>query len=230
MSSTEIRGRAAQYSNVASAADGFPVDARALRDGTLGNVPWKMLKVMEGYGYHVSIGAFSTPIVGGGNGTILDLDQPEGIISCPNGTAIMPIRIHVQCQAPLIAADSDEMEILIAADRAAAYADDGTVTSETAYNMRTDNPRTSNCTCASAATADITDPTLGIELAHAVKVADVQGTAANALWASLELLYEPETPPVLMGPSAIYIYWGGTVATSGFAQVEWLEFAETAFS
>jgi len=230
MSSTDIRGKAAQYSNVAAAADGFPVDARALRDGTLGAVDWRILKIVQGYGYHVDVGAFSTPITGGGNGTVLDQDQPEAIISCPNGTAIMPIRIQVACLVPLLATDEDEAEIVIAVDKAAAYADDGTVTAESALNMRTDDPRTSNCNCASAATANITNPTLGLELAHAIALGDVQGTAANANWYELKLLYEHIAPPIIMGPGAIYIYWGGTVAVDGFAQIEWLEFAETDFS
>lgn len=230
MSSTEIRGKASQYGNVGTSTDGFPVDARALRDGTLAGVDWKVIKIMEGRGYHVTIGALSTPIVGGGAVTIVDLDRPEGIISIPEGTAIMPIRISVQCQTPLLAADADESEILIAADRLAACTIGTTQTTEVAFNMRTDNPRTTQCSCYSAATADVTDPTLGIELARAVITGDMNGTPANALWGILNLLYEPVAPPILMGPAGLYIYWGGTVATSGFAQVEWLEFAETDFS
>ena len=114
--------------------------------------------IMEGRGYHITIGAFSTGITGGGAGTILDQDQPEGIISVPSGTSIRPVRISVQCHVPLLATDADEAEILVAVDRAAAWAADGTVTTETAFNLRTDNPRTTNCSAASAATANITNP------------------------------------------------------------------------
>ena len=207
-----------------------PIGLRGTRDGAAFISDWKQSLVMEGRGYHVTIGAFSTPIQGGGAGTIFDQDQPEGIISVPSGTCILPVRIHVQCQVPITAADSDENEILIAVDRLAAYPADGTVTSETAFNMRTDNPRTSNCTCASAATANITNPTLGIELAHAVKIVDYAGTPATALMNDLVCLYEPVTPPIIMGPAALYIYWGGTVAVTGFAQVQWLELPSTMFS
>ena len=230
MSSTEVRGRASQYTAVQAGSDGLPVDARAMRDGTLAGIDWKTIKVVEGRGYHISIGAFTTPITGGGSGTAIDIDQPEGIISVPNGTAIMPLRVHVQCQLPLLATDSDESEVLIAVDRTAVVTIGTTQTTETAYNMRTDNPRTSACSCYSAATADITDPTLGIELAHAVVIGDVQGTAANANWGQLECLYEPVTPLIIMGPACLYVYWGGTVATTGFGQIEWLEFNETDFS
>ena len=204
-------------------ADGSWVNIRALNDGSAVTASFAQASILAGYGFHVTIGAFSTPITGGGDGTILDQDQPEGIISVPSGAAILPIRIHVQAQTPLLATDSDESEILIALDRTAAYDASGTVTTETIFNMRTDNPVASVVTARSAATANITNPTLGIELARSVIVGDVQGTAANALWTKNELLYEPKYPPVIVGPAAIYIYWGGTVATTGFAEVQWLE-------
>jgi len=185
--------------------------------------------IRAGNGYHVDIGAFSTPITGGGAGTVLDQDRPEGIISTAAGRVIIPIRIHVVCQMPLLAADSEESEILIAVDKAAAAAGATGIagaTAETAINMHTGSSNTSACSCYSASTANWTNPTLGLELAHAVKVGDVQGTAANGMWTGLELLYEPLTPPILTGACAIYIYWGGTVATTGFAQVEWIELAD----
>ena len=184
---------------------------------------WRMDYIKAGKGFHVDIGAFSTPIQGGGAGTVLVQAEPEGIISIAAGYTLIPIRIHVVCQTPLIAADSNESEILIAVDKAAAVAGSGTATTETPVNMHTGSSATSATTCYSATTGAFTSPTLGMELGHAVKVGDVQGTAANALWGDLSLLYEPVTPPILTGPCAIYIYWGGTVATTGFAQVEWIE-------
>jgi hypothetical protein len=40
-----------------------------------------------------------------------------------------------------------------------------------------------------------------------------------------ELLYEPETAPLIVGPASLIGYWGGTVATPGFAEIQWVEFA-----
>lgn len=204
-------------------ANGSWVGANGLVDGTVVDVPWQQKYINAGYGFHATIGAFSTGITGGGAGTVFDQDQPEGIISVPSGSAIIPVRFDVQCQVPLLATDADEAEILIAVDRLAAYAGDGTVTTETAFNMRTDNPRSSVCTVASAATANITNPTLGIELAREVVTGDVQGTAATTMWTPLRCLYEPKFAPVIVGPAAVYVYWGGTVATPGFAQLQWIE-------
>ncbi len=179
--------------------------------------------IARGQGWHFDVGAFSTPIVGGGNGDVLDQDQPEFGISVPDGYALIPVRLHIQCQVPLLAADSNEQEILIALDKAAAYViGGGTVTAETPTNMRTDVTTACPATCFSAATANITNPTLGVELARSVILGDVQGTAANGMWSPLSLLYEPKRPPIIVGPAAIYGYWGGTVAMSGFANLDFI--------
>jgi hypothetical protein len=223
----DIRLRASQYSAVPNGADGFPVEARGTRDGSQSTADWLQLKALEGRVFQVDVGALSTPILGGGAGTIIDQDQPEAVISVPTGTTIMPVRIAVQCQTPLLATDADESEILIAVDRAAACPFAGTWTAETALNMRTDNPRTSNCTCKSACTVNETNPTLGIELAHKVITGDMNGTPANALWGTLDLVYEPKVKPIIVGPAAVYVYWGGTVATNAFAQIQWAEVPST---
>ena len=194
--------------------------------GHLGTVDIRQALIARGYGYHFSIGAFSTPITGGGAGTILDLDQPEGVVSIPAGVAVMPVRFSVQVQHPLIDTDSDETEILVAADRANAWYGDGTYTTEEVYNLRTDigGHRTGGpVVVASAFTADLTidgtnDPTLHLELARAVDVAEIAGVAANAILYKLDLVYEPVNAPILVGPCSIYLYWGGTAATTGFAQ------------
>ena len=189
---------------------------------------WRMECIRAGQGFHMDVGALSTPITGGGNGTVIDQDQPEGIVSCSSG-CIIPIRIHIVCQVPIIAADSNETEIVIAVDKAAAAAGAAGIagaTAETPVNMLTGASATTGCACYSASTADWTNPTLGMELGHAVRIADIGGTAASQAWGDLSLLYEPLTPPILKAPCAIYLYWGGTVATTGFAQVEWIELAD----
>lgn len=209
-----------------SSSSGDEASLRELLGGLL-TTDWRQALIARGYGWHADVGAFSTPIQGGGAGTILDQDQPEFGISVASGYTLIPVRLHVACQTPLIAADSDESEILIAVDRAAAYAGDGTVTSETPINMRTNVTSGCPATVFSAATGNITNPTLGYELAHAVRVGDVQGTAANALWGDLSLVYEPQCPPFIIGPACIYGYWGGTVATTGFANLDFIVIASS---
>lgn len=206
-----------------------PVGLDASRNGELYTYDWRQRRIAEGRGFIVNVGAFSTPITGGGAGTILDIDQPECAINVASGKVLVPLRFHVQTQQPLLAADSDESEILIAVDRVTMWAGTGTSTAETGLNMRTDNPVTYSGSIGSAFTGDITvAPTLGIELARSVNVGDVNGTPGFAAFNTKhELLYEPANPPMIVGPCTVYVYWGGTVATTGFAQLAFLELLST---
>lgn len=224
--SLELLALAKDYSATPAEAN-----LRMLLGGLL-TADWQQSYISRGYGYHVDVGAFSTPIVGGGNGTVLDQDQPEFGLSVASGYTLVPIRFAVNCQVPLLAADSDEAEILIAVDRASAWAGDGTFTTETPLNMRTSATPTAvtGLSCFSAATGNITNPALGHELAHEVIVGDVQGIAANAMWNRLSLVYEPKFPPFIVGPAAVYGYWGGTVATTGFANLDFLVIPTTLIS
>lgn len=188
-----------------------------------GSVDWKDRFVSLGYGGHVVIGSFSTPITGGGAGTILDQDQPEGVISTSAGYTLIPLRITVQCHVPLLASDADECEILVAADTQASYSlGSGTMPPEPVFNMNGGRQGPAGVMAASAGSGNITNPTLDLELDRSVITGDVQGTPASALWTPLGLLYEPVVPPRIKGPCAIYIYFGGTVAVTGFAQASFL--------
>lgn len=192
---------------------------------------WKMDAIADGRGFLVTVGTFSSPKIGGGAGDVVTLNKPEAVISVPDGTSIIPIRVDVQCQVPLIAADSNETEIIIGSDKDAAWDASGSSTEETAVNMRTTHTATSLCSCESAFTGAITtSPALDYELARVVKVADIGADAAGQAWDDLRCLYEPLAPPILEGPCMLLIYWGGTVATTGYAQVEWLEFPSTYFT
>lgn len=189
--------------------------------------------IAQGMGRHMTIGALSTGIVGGGVGTVIDLDRPDGVIGVPAGMCIRPVRISAQSQVALVAADNDENEILVAVDSLGLWSGDGTFTREEASNMRTDLAKGSACRLGSAFTADMTttpaygaaaDPVLDMELARAVETFDVFSTGTSANLKKLDLLYEPAHAPFLVGPCSLLIYYGGTVATVGsFAQLSWVE-------
>lgn len=180
--------------------------------------------IFEGRAWQVTVGTFSTPIQGGGAGTIVDADQPEFVLNVPAGTVASLLRVRADVQVALLAADSEEAEIILAVDRAAEVAA-GTYTSETPINLRTDIVSGARCTARSAYTGNTTAaPTLSMELAHPVALGDVQGTAANAMWTQLALEYDPRQKIYIVGPGAVVLYWGGTVAANGFAGVEWAEY------
>jgi hypothetical protein len=213
--------------------DGQAQGSFMTKRGELFTQDWIQAAILEGYGFIANIGALSTPVVGGGNGTIVDLDQPEFGMIIPDGKTIIPIRLAIQLTTPLLATDADEAEALAFVDTTAATvaaALDGTwANTITPKNMRIalTNRNSSTCTVKSVCSVDTTDPTESIDLIHAVILGDVQGTAANGLWTKNELLYEPKNPPMIVGPASLFAYWGGTVAVNGFMQFFWIELPST---
>jgi hypothetical protein len=190
---------------------------------------WIQASKLQGYGFGANVGALSTPVVGGGDGTVVDLDQPEFGMIIPDKYTIVVTRLAIQLLIPLLATDADECEALAFVDTTAATvtaALDGTwANTITPKNLRlaASNLRASQCTVKSVCSADTTDPTESYDLDHLQITGDVQGTPANALWTKGLMLYEPKNPDFIVGPASLFAYWGGTVATYGFMQIEWLE-------
>jgi len=200
---------------------------RSLLGGAL-VADWRMALIARGLGWHVSVGESTTPIVGGGNGTVFDAEQSELSISIPSGYAMIPLRIAVEVQIGLQTTDSHENEIIIVADRAAVSTASGsTGTVETPMNMRTDLATTCPLTCVSANTSDHGTPTVSAELARRQALTDLQGIAANMMVTVFDLVYEPLHPPVFIGPAAVYTYFCGSIAPSGFIQASFLAIPST---
>lgn len=189
--------------------------------------------IAKGWGRAVTVGAFSTGIVGGGAGTVLDAQQPELAVAVPPNFCIRPIYIEVVVQGGISTADSDEAEINIAVDSLGMWTGDGTFTSEQPANMRTDLDVGSSCRVGSAFSANMTTtppggsaaaPVRDMELAGLVETADQAGTAANVAYRIIRLLYQPNYPPFLVGPCTLLVYFGGTIATvGGFVRAQWVE-------
>ncbi len=217
--STPIIVKAKDYS--ASAAE---ANLRTLMGGLL-SADWMEAMIARGLGWHTFDGAFSTPGAGGGSAAIVELVRPRLLVSVPDGTTLVPLRIDCQLQTPLTAADSDESEILFAVDRTQAWGGVGTSTLLTPTNMRSDLVTGCPLTFAKTFTTDITGtvPVLGVELAHAVKVSEY-ATDVGRVWNEIVLLYEPDSPPFIVGPAMLLVYFGGTVATSGFVELDALAF------
>ena len=213
--------------------DGAQNNVYGTRRGEALSMDWIQSAILEGYGFIASIGALSTPVVGGGNGTIVDLDQPEFGMIIPDGITIVPIRLAIQLTTPLMATDADEVEALAFVDTTAATiaaALDGTwANTITPKNMRIalTNRKLSICTVKSVCSANTTNPTESIDLCHIQVTGDMNGTPTSAVWTQPTLLYEPRNPPYIVGPASLFAYWGGTVAVNGFMQFFFLELPST---
>ena len=188
--------------------------------------------IAQGMGRVVTVGAFSTGIVGGGVGTVLDAQQPELAIAIPGGVTIRPLFCHIQVQPGLIATDLDENEAVLSVDVLGMWTGDGTFTSEQPVNMRTDLGRGSICRVGSAFSGNMTTtnaagtaaaPVRDLELDRVVETVDISSAVAVNVH-QLTMKYQPEYPPMLVGPATVLVYFGGTVANiGGFCQLGWVE-------
>lgn len=194
-------------------------DLRALLGGLL-SADWRQALIARGFGWGVTVGALSTPIVGGGAGTVLDAEQPELAIAVPSGYTMIPLRCAVEIELGIQTTDSHVTEILIAADRTQ-LPTAGTSTLEVPANMRSDLVGACPLTARSAYTADGVTPVLD-ELDRAQALTDVQGVAATVNLYQLKTVYEPVCPPLIVGPAGFYVYFGGDIAASGFIQAHFL--------
>ena len=198
----------------------------AVPDGGLVTGSWLQAQIARGFGWVVQVGDLTTPILGGGALTALDADQPECVVDIPAGTTMRPIRIAIDAETPLLVADDDESELVVAVDRtgvSGATATNGTV--EVVNNMRTDIVGGSPLSVVSAVTTNLSGaPTISAELQRANVIGDFAGVPANTFWGDLKLLYEPKYPPFIVGPATLVLYWGGSVATSAYAQLFMLAF------
>ena len=189
---------------------------------------WKQARILEGRGFIATVGSFSTPVVGGGAGTVIDLDQPEFGMIIPANYAVVPLRIAAQLTTPLGATDADECEFGVIVDTAAATvaaALDGTwANTITPKNMRIalTNAVSAASTVKSVCSADTTDPTSYTDIFHTQYTYETK-TDAGYSWTRHDALYEPVNPPYIVGPASLFMYWGGTVATSAFMQFFFLE-------
>jgi len=188
--------------------------------------------IAKGMGRGVTVGAFSTPIAGGGAAAVIDLDRPQLAIGVPAGHVIRPFYAAAQVQPGVATTDADETEVLLAADSQGLWTGDGAHTDENPSNLRTDLGKGSGCRVGSLFTGDMTttpsfgaaaDPVLDMELIREVMTLEL-ATAANQNLYLVRFVYEPDFPPFLVGPCTLCLYFGGTVAiVGGFAQVQWVE-------
>lgn len=214
-----IKARANQL-NPAVSTEGDHDYVAMTKLGALYTADWRTQLVLAGKVWTTGIGTLSAGadvglIVGGGNGTTVDSDQPELILGVDAGYYLVPMEINVMCDMDADA-DGEYGEIVIFADTAAAPPTSATGTPGTLTPV--------NCIDGGAGfpgrayggvTTDLTDPTMGIWLTGRYFNTADNGTAASALGQDLNLYYKPEYPRFIAGPCSLVVCFGGTAAVNG---------------
>lgn len=183
---------------------------------------WIQREIDAGNAEGFQVGALTTPIQGGGAGTIIDLDQPEVNINVPSGKTLYLLRAEIECELPADQ-DGDVQEIVLGYDNAGvtnASSATGTVT--TPKNLRSDivGGLLGPTAVVTAGTVNQSaNPTVQ-EIDRAQEVTNI--VTSGITQGVLALRYEPRHPRAFVGPCVVLAYWGGTQAMSGFAQFEYV--------
>lgn len=169
--------------------DGNYLAVRGSRDGAPIMMDWKLAMAMEGRVFHAGAGTDMTTIIS----IAFDQDRPEFWLSVPSGTTILPLRVEV---AVMAAEEGTDGALLINRVTAAPSTTAGAAAAEAISCTRSDLPRTSNCTARQLADANLTLTGVSSIAVLGRPVASID---------PLNLLYEPLTPEVLVGPAGLYI-------------------------
>ena len=215
---TEIKARARQVTPQVS-GEGDLAAPRMSKLGALFDADWRMQLEMAGLCWDVHVGTLSagaavTRILGGGNGTTIDSDQPELMVGVDAGYFLIPIQANVSTDCDLDA-QGELAEIVLFADRARAPdASNASATAFTPINLL-DGAGAFPGRAYVACTGNVTDPTMDELLDYVAIINSDNGTAGNAVCPVLKMEYKPICPPILAGPCQVVLCWGGTGACSG---------------
>jgi len=226
---TDIKAKVAQVTPVVT-GEGDLDYLKMSKLGALFTADWKTQLVIAGLVYSAHIGTLTTGadvgfIVGGGNGTVLDTDQPELMVGVDSGYLI-PLELHVICDMD-VDADGEYGEILFFADRSqapptTAVGTPGIVTP----NNQLDGGPAFGGRCFGGVTTDLLDPVMSefIDLVYVNTSEFVSNGAAtnltNGIAHSLRMDWKADKLKLLAGPCQLVVAFGGTAAVNGMISLE----------
>lgn len=208
-------------------SDGNRGQMFATRAGQLFTAGWKAELAMAGYVYNVTVGSIAaggdvSRVTGGGDGTVIDSDQPEMVIGTPTGYFHIPLSFHCGLVGDGDADDADEKNIILFADQTKTAPASATGTKATITPLL-DGGRAAASSGYHTVTVDITDPVATQVLGFATNQA-AQVDASGTVVSTVRLDYVPKQPVLLKGPCSVVACWGGTgaataICTYCFAEV-----------
>ncbi len=193
---------------------------RMTKLGALYTADWRTQLALAGKVWSTSIGTLSAGadvglIVGGGNGTTVDSDQPELILGVDAGYYLIPIEVNAMCDMDADA-DGEYGEVVMFMDTAAAPPTSATGTPGVLTPVNAiDGGASFPGRAFGGVTTDITDPTMGIWLAGRYFNTADNGTAASALGQDLNFNWRADFPQFFAGPCSLVVCYGGTAAVNG---------------
>lgn len=192
---------------------------RISKVGQLFTADWKMRAILAGRAYRVSMGAVTggTKAVKVGSGTTVDLDQPQLILAVDTGY-LVPMSLQGGFISDADGAN-DVVDVLLTADRGSALSATqvatGAGTSETPDNLL-DGGDAFVGRCASINGTDVTDPVHSdILYFNHWKTPVTTPLGPTHFFVDHEFQF----PNFIAGPCTLYLYFAGTVVTTGICSL-----------
>jgi hypothetical protein len=215
----ELSGRKA-ISPLRESADGADGKVWLGRDGALVIKDWYTAMAEEGRVFNIALATPDTTMTGDVGYVVT---SPGIAAVVPEGTVMIPVHLDVCFED---AAGTDNY-IIVGCDEGDLGLSGGTAVSA-CNNLRTDNPHASaistKLACDTAAIA-MTDPGASERTLFTYVNAFADATTSPPI----QVVWEPRTPPVLVGPSTFYVYIYATSTAPEFSfSLQWVELPKNA--
>lgn len=196
------------------------IGAAGSRDGAIHTMDWELARTIEGRAYTAMVGDEESPISFAK--TTYDASQPQFVLDCPAGLAIVPTSIELYLQ------DAASTDNLVTALTTTLNVGIGSSTGVTPVNNKIDGGA-SDATVYTLYTGAGTDPGTGTENwfwspGNAFQDATTSGSLVFK-WG-----YKTHAPQLLVNTSALVIYILGATAPAGYLRVSWIELPATRVS
>jgi hypothetical protein len=187
------------------------------RDGSVVGMDWFTAMALEGRVFNAALATPDTTMTGE---TAYDPTHPSIVIDVPEGVAFMPVHVDI-CYEDAYT----DSYIVLGAEDIATYSAGGTAISA-CNNLRTDSPHSSAVTSKYAGDSQITatDPGPSERTLFSYVNAFADATTSPPM----QVVWEPKTPPVLVGPASFYAYCYGNTGPEFSFSVQWVELPKDA--
>lgn len=219
---TDIKAKVAQVTPVVTGEADLDY-VKMTKLGAMFTAGWRTQLLLAGKVWSVEVGDVAADgdvdlLTGGGNGTTIDMDQPELVIGVDAGYYLIPLEARCSIQADNDA-DLSEANIVLFADRAAApVTTNASGTLFTPINML-DGAGAFPGRAWVGSTGDITTPVTSQILDYVTQQTSSIDTTTVVAHPIIKMEYLPDSPPILAGPCQVVLCWGATKAALGIGIV-----------
>ena len=191
--------------------------------GAMFTAGWKQQLIAAGLAWSAHVGGITAsadilPVVGGGNGTTIDTDQPELWIGVEAGYFLIPLEAHIAGYNDMVT-DNGITNIVLFADRTMSPVEAAvSATAVTPVNLL-DGAAAFPGTAYKACTANLSVTPVCSEILD--YVGQQCGAASTGTTISgIKMDYVPESPSIIAGPCQVVMCFGGTDALSGMGVIK----------